>query len=866
MFDSKAILHLAETNKDDAKKALSAYFMQFGFLAAPFRDDKVVEALNELASPQEKERFFSLVAEVFPFVIKVSGELQWTLLGRSCLQKHAKLLTHSLIRLLERYEENERRKLLDGGLVDASCMDPAFPELKKRALPQGDTSIAEMPWLPVKRPRLLLHRTVRFSPSLSISYATLASEDDNLTPIIQAIKEGEEVTYCATLLESYLEDIVGDQHTAAILKEIIKRAYHGDHKLHVAKVLLQLDSASLFLSESVGWSKVAVALLQPPVYKPVLRCVATMLTLLHLKRSSAGGTSASVAPQQLDESVVIALRIAREEEKKEQEQQKKQVTNAGSRRPIIRPLDDGSTTFLQVRADGDGEWIIDAIDDLYAGTTNNALSHANSSSSSSSSSSSYYEPPLPAWLPSASERMAFEPNNSKFAFQTLFWGKGARKQLPDLPEAVFIEVNLKEMERDALGVHQTWLASEYLRKYHPQSLSNSKTRVWVFNHLETYTSYNEELRKIIIHCHQYGDYLCVETDVSPIEFMRFFKTVDTRDSERLFRRFRELLGCIERNALLYAEQTKRMRSERVHGAAGDVELRAELLRSIQDYNKGISFIFATELSRFYPALEVKNQAVTQESLGNMTEGNLKLLHSDLFFFHKMTDLIPVENYCSQLSNYTLKSEQQKSWYEDAQRVLKALANEHQDRAIGMFLHGKAGEGKTHLVISVIKILVQQGMQSIYLNPESVKSHGGIKATRNRITGNIIWVLDDCNEYLGHMGEEFLHLLENIKPKDVILITSNTDYEEFIHGIVSYIITMPKLIARTAPSESTSMTSFRTGITINSESDREAAANKMLDKTNEIFNKQATMPMYVRQSQRNHPSSDGGSRGGANFGF
>ena len=315
--------------------------------------------------------------------------------------------------------------------------------------------------------------------------------------------------------------------------------------------------------------------------------------------------------------------------------------------------------------------------------------------------------------------------------------------------------------------------------------------------------------KLVIRARELGDLLLVTSNMEYESFNAGLFTSYDLHSQRLSRRIKELLGVEPSTESLHLARAIKIRSQLISPATS--ETKGELEKLCKKFSKQFSSPFIQALCRYYPALTIgPNNTI---DLSELSEGQLIALKKDIMLYRVLGNAIPAENFCVQMDIYTVDEfdddavsddesdddaiyEQRLQWYQEINQLLARIQSQDRDSlgAYGMFLSGEAGIGKTHLALAFAKECLFLGYQVIYYKPESPFQY---KTFNQRPT---IWILDDWNDPYG-LGADYLgDLIQQImrsKQGDILLVTSNTPYSQYIQTASSNVIVkFPILLANT----------------------------------------------------------------------
>lgn len=147
------------------------------------------------------------------------------------------------------------------------------------------------------------------------------------------------------------------------------------------------------------------------------------------------------------------------------------------------------------------------------------------------------------------------------------------------------------------------------------------------------------------------------------------------------------------------------------------------------------------------------------------------IESDLIFFQSNPHL-PLENLCSQLSNYTPQNDSQKIMLEYAYKLVEL---DEDSSGAGLFMFGDAGIGKSHIAIGISKLFMQRG-----LNPQFLVAEKYTFSTRIELHPEQVWVIDDMNSGFHVSSRLFKQVVLNAHERGGrVFVTSNKEYDELM---------------------------------------------------------------------------------------
>jgi DNA replication protein DnaC len=187
-----------------------------------------------------------------------------------------------------------------------------------------------------------------------------------------------------------------------------------------------------------------------------------------------------------------------------------------------------------------------------------------------------------------------------------------------------------------------------------------------------------------------------------------------------------------------------------------------------------SAVLAT-ISKHYPDIGYHS---TQDSIvfdtSKLTEFEKECIRLDILFFKRNQNL-PLENLCSHLENYTPQNESQKQLLEFAHKLINLKDD---SRGAGLFMHGDAGIGKSHIAVGISKKFMAMGLESQFLVADRY-SFG----TQLSLAPSQVWIIDDMNSGFHVSSHLFRQVVLNAHERGGrVFVTSNKDYDELMHEL------------------------------------------------------------------------------------
>ncbi len=148
-----------------------------------------------------------------------------------------------------------------------------------------------------------------------------------------------------------------------------------------------------------------------------------------------------------------------------------------------------------------------------------------------------------------------------------------------------------------------------------------------------------------------------------------------------------------------------------------------------------------------------------------------------FEFLRVCQDIPVENACAQFWNYIPGNESQQQMLDYAKAL---VALEDVSKARGLFLHGPAGVGKTHIAVAAAKEFMRKGKVPAFRRFDDVRRYS------NSLSPSKVQIFDDVNSpYV--LGMQILKegIVNTHAQGGVLLVTSNVPLDYLMeHGFVT----------------------------------------------------------------------------------
>ncbi len=184
------------------------------------------------------------------------------------------------------------------------------------------------------------------------------------------------------------------------------------------------------------------------------------------------------------------------------------------------------------------------------------------------------------------------------------------------------------------------------------------------------------------------------------------------------------------------------------------------------------------LQNHYESLRIKRGERTVLDLREMNTEDQERVSLDVAFYSRNPHL-PLENLCSRVDNYVPKNESQKELLNYA---VKLAEFPDLSKPAGIWAHGQAGVGKSHIAVALTKEFMRRGYQPTFVQ---------FGANNQLMTPNLapqqVWILDDFNSPYGWDREVFISVSLNAhNTGGRMFVTSNMDYDAFmekLHGLI-----------------------------------------------------------------------------------
>jgi DNA replication protein DnaC len=146
-----------------------------------------------------------------------------------------------------------------------------------------------------------------------------------------------------------------------------------------------------------------------------------------------------------------------------------------------------------------------------------------------------------------------------------------------------------------------------------------------------------------------------------------------------------------------------------------------------------------------------------------------LLDTDFFL---LNPTLPLENICSRLDNYFPKNSSQEDLLIFAQRLVEL---DDDSIGAGLYMHGEAGIGKSHIAIGISKEFMQKGLKPNFIIADRYNFQ-----YRPQLEPGQVWIIDDMNSGFHISSRLFKEVVLNaFNCGGRVFVTSNKDYDELM---------------------------------------------------------------------------------------
>ena len=179
------------------------------------------------------------------------------------------------------------------------------------------------------------------------------------------------------------------------------------------------------------------------------------------------------------------------------------------------------------------------------------------------------------------------------------------------------------------------------------------------------------------------------------------------------------------------------------------------------------------LCKHYPALRT---SILQRGEAVIDTGGLDHVESERLAldirFYELNPMLPLENLCSHLENYTPQNSSQEEMLEYARKL---VALDEPGIGAGLFMYGEAGIGKSHLAIGISKEFMKRGLAPNFQIADRYTF--GMKIP---LDPGQVWVIDDLNSGYHISKNLFKEVVLNAHSRGGrVFVTSNKSYEELM---------------------------------------------------------------------------------------
>ena len=177
------------------------------------------------------------------------------------------------------------------------------------------------------------------------------------------------------------------------------------------------------------------------------------------------------------------------------------------------------------------------------------------------------------------------------------------------------------------------------------------------------------------------------------------------------------------------------------------------------------------LQNYYKALLVERGEKTKFNLRELSPTDRERVTLDVSFYLQNPHL-PLENICSRLDNYAPKNDSQEELLEYARKLAEFP---DLSRPAGIWAHGQAGVGKSHIAVALTKEFMRRGYK-----PNFVQFGANNKLMSPNLAPQQVWILDDFNSPYGGDRDVFIRVSLNAhNTGGRMFVTSNMDYNQFM---------------------------------------------------------------------------------------
>lgn len=306
---------------------------------------------------------------------------------------------------------------------------------------------------------------------------------------------------------------------------------------------------------------------------------------------------------------------------------------------------------------------------------------------------------------------------------------------------------------------------------------NRRRIVWIIDDFEQVST--TSFQNLLVLAYERSDVILI-TACPSINFDELL-TVSLGHSlhaQQVLRRAKEIFGLLPRVENDYfSEKSTLLNAKNYETSATELgeinQVRQRVTRLLT--NHAVDLVLALpNFKRYYNSLDIEQ----------LHYDSLLALETDLRFYLMTDQTIATEDVCAQLFLFVAKTEQQKTWRAQAEQII-----ESQTKRV-LLLCGDAGQGKTHLAISIAKASMNKGFHPIFVHRDvcgvlNKEAHLAAMLTKVPANAPVIWILDDHRAQPNY--DYLLSLVVTqiqMRPQDKLIITSNDAYIDYMKLINS----------------------------------------------------------------------------------
>jgi len=182
----------------------------------------------------------------------------------------------------------------------------------------------------------------------------------------------------------------------------------------------------------------------------------------------------------------------------------------------------------------------------------------------------------------------------------------------------------------------------------------------------------------------------------------------------------------------------------------------------------------TTLDKHYPDAMIQcneEEKILTISNTKLSKDILDTIRLDLLFYDRNPTL-PLENLCSNLSNYKPQNESQEEMLLFAQKL---ISFNDDSVGAGLYIYGEAGIGKSHISVGISKQFMKRGLQSNFQFADRFTL-----STSTNLQPGQVWIIDDMNSGYHLSSRLFKQVVLNAHERGGrVFVTSNKDYDELM---------------------------------------------------------------------------------------